>query len=188
LEIADDADLRVRAPLDHVPGTSAEIKRAAVRSLAGARDPRLPQAGTLLTREFQGRTIIVKVLAEGFEFEGSVYRSLTATIFSRLPPINFEPSLALGRKKPRLGHYNNVAWKDLKRLLVLQLQHLAHALRLIGWLATGQLAKRTRPGLQRLLPAGADREGVSHCGCEMRPAVVLDKATPIRTVPVPECG
>jgi hypothetical protein len=78
LEIADDADLRVRAPLDYVPGKSPEIQRATVRSLAGARDPRVPQAGTLLTREFQGRPIIVKVLADGFEYEGSVYRSLTA--------------------------------------------------------------------------------------------------------------
>jgi hypothetical protein len=78
LEIADDADLRLRAPLAYVPGKSPEIKRATVRSPAGARDPRVPQAGTLLTREFQGRPIIVKVLAEGFEYEGCVYRSLTA--------------------------------------------------------------------------------------------------------------
>jgi hypothetical protein len=78
LEIADDADLRVRAPLDYVPGQSGDIQRAQVRSLAGNRDSRLPQAGTLLTRQFQGRSLIVKVLAEGFEYEGEFYRSLTA--------------------------------------------------------------------------------------------------------------
>jgi hypothetical protein len=55
VEIADDADLRVRAPLDYVPGKSPNVRHAEVRSLAGKRDPRVPQAGTLLAREFQGR-------------------------------------------------------------------------------------------------------------------------------------
>lgn len=41
------------------------------------RDPRLPPTGTILRRIFQGREYSVKVLDEGFEFEGSVYRSLS---------------------------------------------------------------------------------------------------------------
>jgi Protein of unknown function (DUF2924) len=78
LEIADDADLRVRAPLAYVPGKSADIRRAQIHSLAGKRDPRVPLAGTLLAREFQGQSIIVKVREDGFEYDGAVYRSLTA--------------------------------------------------------------------------------------------------------------
>src|SRR5579864_6514038 len=71
LEIADDADLRVRSPRDYVPGKSPDIRRAEVHSLAGKRDPRLPQPGTLLARDFQGQSIIVKVLEEGFEYDGA---------------------------------------------------------------------------------------------------------------------
>ena len=35
-------------------------------------------AGTLLTREYKGRTVQVRVLPDGFEFDGDVYRSLSA--------------------------------------------------------------------------------------------------------------
>ena len=37
-------------------------KRTAVAAINGARDPRLPQPGTLLTREFKGKVHVVKVL------------------------------------------------------------------------------------------------------------------------------
>ena len=36
------------------------------------------QVGALLTREYRGRTLAVRVLAHGFGFEGQVYSSLTA--------------------------------------------------------------------------------------------------------------
>jgi hypothetical protein len=42
------------------------------------RDPRLPAPGTVLEREYDGKTIRVKVLEEGFEFGGKTYRSLSA--------------------------------------------------------------------------------------------------------------
>jgi hypothetical protein len=35
-------------------------------------------AGTVLTRDYKGQKIQVRVLEGGFEFEGEVYRSLTA--------------------------------------------------------------------------------------------------------------
>lgn len=41
-------------------------------------DSRLPPPGSYLEREYKGRLIIVKVLIDGFEFEGKVYRSLSA--------------------------------------------------------------------------------------------------------------
>ena len=36
------------------------------------------EPGTMLTREYNGRTYRVKRLAQGFEYEGKVYNSLTA--------------------------------------------------------------------------------------------------------------
>ena len=45
-----------------------------------ARDSRLPKAGTLLTREFKGNVHVVKVLDEGFEYEGQRYKSLSKTV------------------------------------------------------------------------------------------------------------
>ena len=41
-------------------------------------DNRLPVKGTVLTREYKGKKISVAVLDKGFEYNGEVYRSLTA--------------------------------------------------------------------------------------------------------------
>jgi hypothetical protein len=42
------------------------------------RDPRLPAVGQTLEREFKGRTIKVKVTAEGFEYNGQTFASISA--------------------------------------------------------------------------------------------------------------
>ena len=39
---------------------------------------RMPPPGTIITREYKGQTLQVKVLPQGFEFEGEVYKSLSA--------------------------------------------------------------------------------------------------------------
>jgi len=44
----------------------------------GRRDPRLPMPGTVISRSYKGAELTVKVLDKGFEFEGRVYRSLSA--------------------------------------------------------------------------------------------------------------
>jgi len=78
LDLADDADLRIRAP-DGFFGESAPS--AAVESVdrtGRGRDRRLPAAGTLLTRQFENRRIVVKVLEDGFEYQSQRYRSLSA--------------------------------------------------------------------------------------------------------------
>ncbi len=75
LEIANDADLRVRAPkgfFDRDPD-----RESTGRSVTPD-DERLPLPGTLLTRVYQGQTVVVKVLENGFEHSGKVYRSLSA--------------------------------------------------------------------------------------------------------------
>ncbi len=41
-------------------------------------DRRLPVPGTVITKEYKGKNFAVKVLAKGFEFNGKVYKSLTA--------------------------------------------------------------------------------------------------------------
>jgi hypothetical protein len=75
LEIANDADLRVRAPKVGI-GADAH-KRTAVTAINGTRDPRLPRPGTLLTREFKGKVHVVTVLADGFEYDARQYKSLS---------------------------------------------------------------------------------------------------------------
>lgn len=75
-ELANDADLRLRRPPDRpAPSPSSTTMRAKVDfgDRAGALMP-----GTVLTRPYKGRTITVTVRDDGFEFEGEVYRSLSA--------------------------------------------------------------------------------------------------------------
>jgi hypothetical protein len=76
VQIADEADLRTRAPKGFL---SAQVSAASTVEHAQAqRDGRLPASGSLLTRRLNDRQIVVKVLAEGFEFESRHYRSLSA--------------------------------------------------------------------------------------------------------------
>jgi hypothetical protein len=69
LSLACDADLRLRAP--------ESASGQAHKSPGGHRDPRLPKPGTTLTRIFRNRSIRVKVLENGFQYEDEVYRSLS---------------------------------------------------------------------------------------------------------------
>jgi DUF2924 family protein len=78
LEIANDADLRIRAPKDFGPQDAHAARRTVVGIIDGKRDCRLPEPGTLVTREFKGQTFVVKVLADSFEYEGRRYTSLSA--------------------------------------------------------------------------------------------------------------
>jgi len=78
LEIANEADLRIRAPKTMFgPDVIMDPKLSVSRKVAAV-DPRLPPPGTYLEREYKGRRVIVKVLADGFESEGKIYRSLSA--------------------------------------------------------------------------------------------------------------
>jgi Protein of unknown function (DUF2924) len=78
VQIADEADLRTRAPKGFL---SAQVPASATSTINHSqpqRDTRLPVSGSLLTRRLNDRQIVVKVLAEGFEFESRHYRSLSA--------------------------------------------------------------------------------------------------------------
>ena len=73
-EIANESDIRVRPPKGFLDGGATAAPTVSRR----LRDARLPVAGTVLERDYKGHTVRVKVLKEGFEYDGQVYRSLSA--------------------------------------------------------------------------------------------------------------
>jgi len=44
----------------------------------GARDERLPKVGSVIERIYKGKKLLVRVLDDGFEYQGKPYRSLSA--------------------------------------------------------------------------------------------------------------
>jgi DUF2924 family protein len=76
VDIADDRDLRVRAPKEFVAWPEQGF--GSIDRKRPPKDCRLPGPGTVLTRRLGDRQIVVKVLAEGFEYESRRYRSLSA--------------------------------------------------------------------------------------------------------------
>ena len=78
LEIANEADLRIRAPKPNLRHVTLDPELSVSRKVAAEFDSRLPPPGTYLEREYKGRRVIVKVLTNGFEFDGVIYRSLSA--------------------------------------------------------------------------------------------------------------
>jgi len=103
-EIARDADLRIIAPRDFFTVEGAPVRTARQASSRPA-DCRLPLPGTLLTREWKGRTLLVEVLADGFRFENHCYPSLSAVALAatgtRWNGIAFFGLIGKGRKEPR---------------------------------------------------------------------------------------
>ncbi len=70
-QLANDSDLRLRAPRSFWH----EIERDGE---SPNRDPRLPPTDTVVERVYQGQIIRVTVLANGFEYHGKNYASLSA--------------------------------------------------------------------------------------------------------------
>jgi Protein of unknown function (DUF2924) len=67
-ELANEADLRVLAPSSmSVPGIATEN-----------RDQRLPQPGSIITRTYKGHAYSIEVLATGFSWNDTTYKTLTA--------------------------------------------------------------------------------------------------------------
>src|SRR5882724_4749549 len=75
-ELAQDADLRLSPPrtVKDAPVSTNGNGKARHRESDG----RLPLPGTILTRWYKGQTLKVQVLRHGFEYDGQVYRSLSA--------------------------------------------------------------------------------------------------------------
>ena len=72
-ELANDADLRLAAP--RTPRAPTSHRPPPQRQHA---THHLPIPGTVLIRPYKGQTLQVRVLPKGFEFDGQVYRSLSA--------------------------------------------------------------------------------------------------------------
>ena len=77
-ELARDADIRVLPPRGYTPDGPADPARTVSRAFPGARGPRMPLPGAILVRPYKDREIRVTVLERGFDWEGQVYRSLSA--------------------------------------------------------------------------------------------------------------
>jgi Protein of unknown function (DUF2924) len=81
-ELANDADLRVVPPElpAPTPGPTATAPAADNTETAPLRiqGHGRPLPGSIITRAYKGQTLQVKVLTYGFEFDGAVYKSLSA--------------------------------------------------------------------------------------------------------------
>ena len=64
------AVLRVVSPITQPEST---VENMPVRQ----RDNRLPVPGSIITKTYHGKTIEVKVLDSGFEYEGKVFKSIS---------------------------------------------------------------------------------------------------------------
>jgi hypothetical protein len=73
-ELARDADVRLNPPRNETAYEAA----TATRTLPFKSDERLPAPGTVLTRTYKGEALEIRVLADGFEYDGEVYGSLSA--------------------------------------------------------------------------------------------------------------
>ena len=76
MDLARDADLRLLAPGE--PLRLSLQRRQPPQRTAAQAGRRAPMPGTVLSRKYRGRTIQVRVLEKGFEYEGQPFRSLSA--------------------------------------------------------------------------------------------------------------
>jgi hypothetical protein len=79
LEIANDADLRVRAPKNFLK-EDLDPTRTGETSVVPTDDPRLPMPGTELVRRYRGKNIVVRVREDGFEYADHIHRSLSSAV------------------------------------------------------------------------------------------------------------
>ncbi len=78
-ELADIAEARVMPPKNLPPAGEAQpIAVGMTVTVPVQQDPRLPSIGTALVRKYKGQTLHVIVGAKGFEYEGKLYRTLSA--------------------------------------------------------------------------------------------------------------
>jgi len=75
MELTRGADMRLTAPRNKAAPAAGQTK---VATLHISQDDRLPMPGAVITRVYKGRTIEVHVLPDGFEYEGEIYKSLSA--------------------------------------------------------------------------------------------------------------
>ena len=86
-ELANDADLRLSPPVVREPKPTTAEHSAANPTVADGTGAQVlplraahhvPPPGAIIARLYKGEVLQVRVLDHGFEFEGTVYRSLSA--------------------------------------------------------------------------------------------------------------
>ena len=75
-ELANEADLRMTPP--KARSTTSGQAPTAVGTIRLDPESRTPLPGTILVRKYKGRDLQVRVLENGFEYQGDVYKSLSA--------------------------------------------------------------------------------------------------------------
>lgn len=75
LAIAKEARLRI-----HLRGGSLDsaLRHATVTGIVSDHDSRLPMPGSIIVKEYRGKTLVVRVLDDGFEYDGRRFASLSA--------------------------------------------------------------------------------------------------------------
>jgi hypothetical protein len=74
-DLAAGSDVRLTAPRSCPVASGGETSTSPVEF---PQDDRLPMPGAIITRRYKNRTVEVRVLPRGFEYEGEVYRTLSA--------------------------------------------------------------------------------------------------------------
>lgn len=74
-ELAMGADVRLTPPREKADPANGPTRTGTVLV---SQDDRLPMPGAVITREYKGEAIEVRVLPDGFEYEGEFYRTLSA--------------------------------------------------------------------------------------------------------------
>ena len=103
-QLARDADLRMVAPRDFFTVEGEPVRTTPGEGNRLPVDGRLPLPGTLLSRKWKGRTLLVEVLSDGFRFENRRYASLSAVAVAvtgtRWNGLAFFGLTGKGRKEP----------------------------------------------------------------------------------------
>lgn len=105
--LARDADLRTTAPRGPSTATGRTGATGPETSAAPA-DERIPPPGAVLTRVYRGQTYHVVVHVGGFEYDGQVFRSLSA-IAKMITGSHWNGLLFFKIAKPKAGQVVDVA-------------------------------------------------------------------------------
>lgn len=93
--------MRLAQPANAADATSGAATPSAFLAATEPRDPRVPPVGTVVRRVFDGQTHEVTVCAEGFEYEGRRYKTLSA-IANQIAGSRWNGFLFFGLKKPSI--------------------------------------------------------------------------------------
>jgi len=76
-EIVNEADLRLNPPTLRRKRTTSQVS-SQLPDQSPTVDRRLPTPGTIVTRNYKGTTVRIKILSQGIEYEGNIFHSLSA--------------------------------------------------------------------------------------------------------------